>query len=261
MIPTDPINNLDPTGLFTVCANDLLGTGADGPLKSCGNWGPQFGWGWYQAGTVAEWDDEHPRWAKPPSKPPPPPDCMLKVEIRKTDKVPGATHASVVVTDASGATFTMEGFPDYAYLLFGNLAVQNTAGDIKNTQWGPTLTSSMIPDLCDRIGAIETAEIYYSTHEVRYGSATSNTLAHWLLQNGKRRSVFFEAAREPWMGCFSLRAFVVIYGHQANSNDCRGSSYGCRRLASVQPGDCLQIVATHHPTGGSFAFGPLRFAP
>jgi hypothetical protein len=173
----DPINHLDVRGLYSSVTLDGIDVTDYGGL-GCDDGTMQF----VPAGLPSCYGPVGP---PPPPKPKQPkPDCMLKVEIRKTEKVPGATHASVVVTDAQGNTFTMQGFPDYSYFPFGNLDVQNTAGDIHDTQWGPTLTSSMIPDLCDRIADIERGEAYYASHEVRYGYVTSNTLAHWLLENG-----------------------------------------------------------------------------
>lgn len=208
----DPVNYSDPSGTNQAASDGSSGNGESGP---CGpNWindpslvGPCTGGGggggaggggggggvFCGTGIMGFVPVPNPACYVPLPPPPqqrPKPDCMLKVEIRSTQKVPGATHASVAVTDAQGYTFTMEGFPDYAYLPFGNLGVLNTDHDIHDTQWGPTLTSGMIPDLCDRIASIETGEAYYASHEVRYGYVTSNTFARWLLQNGNLDQYF-----------------------------------------------------------------------
>jgi RHS repeat-associated protein len=202
----DPVNRLDWRGLCTMTPEGLqdgengLDYGASyflyaGPCSQSGGFNDPCNTSALATafGFVPTPDPSCYVFSGPPpsSKKPPQPECKLKVETRSTEKIPGASHASVVVTDAEGNTFTMEGFPDYSSFPFGNLAVQNTAGDINNSQWGQTLTTAMIPDLCDRIARIEAAEAYYASNPVRYGpDATSNTLAHWLLQNGNLDQYF-----------------------------------------------------------------------
>jgi hypothetical protein len=92
-------------------------------------------------------------------------------------------HTDIVVTDQYGFTTTMEGTHDHAT---GNLGVQNDPGDIHDKQWGKTLTSQMVSDLCDRINDMFSAEMNYSNNEVKYFALgpNSNSLAHWLLQAG-----------------------------------------------------------------------------
>src|SRR5581483_2777810 len=97
------------------------------------------------------------------------------------------THASLVVQDRFGAVFTIQGEPHhYPTPPWGPLDISNTAGDINDRQWGTTLTSAIDPTLCDQIDEIETAELYYSAHEVSYDpiGPNSNSLVHWLLQSG-----------------------------------------------------------------------------
>ena len=69
---------------------------------------------------------------------------------------------------------------------WGNLIVSNTPGNIGDQQWGPLLTSATDPNLCKQVSDIETAENYYSNHQVPYfpRGPNSNSLVHWLLENG-----------------------------------------------------------------------------
>jgi hypothetical protein len=128
-----------------------------------------------------------PQTAAP--SPPPPPSCSLELEYRPagiTGRL-GRTHASLVVQDSSGYTFTIQGRPhNYPLPPWGNLDVYNKEGNIHDPQWGTTLTSATDGNLCGQISQIETAEAYYSTHEVSYNplGPNSNSLMHWLLQSG-----------------------------------------------------------------------------
>ncbi len=95
----------------------------------------------------------------------------------------GCSHAY----DSFGFTFTIQGEPqNYPSPPWGNLVVYNTPGNINNRQWGKTLTSSTDPNLCQQINWIEAAEALYSADEVSYSpwGPNSNSLVHWLLDNG-----------------------------------------------------------------------------
>jgi RHS repeat-associated protein len=130
----------------------------------------------------------------------PPPDCSLELEYWTAAKT-GRSHASLVVTDSSGYTFTMQGQPQYypfphrgrhGVPTWGNLEVSNTPGNIGDQQWGNTLTSSIDPSLCAQISDIETAEDFYSKNMVTYKpwGPNSNSLVAWLLQSGYVSSYF-----------------------------------------------------------------------
>jgi len=127
---------------------------------------------------------------EPPAGPAAPtPDCWIELEYRSAGitGVFGRTHASLVVHDAFGFTFTIQGEPhNYPLPPWGSLDISNTPGDIGNTQWGQTLTSNTDPNLCDQIDDIEAAEIYYASKEVSYNprGPNSNSLIHWLLESG-----------------------------------------------------------------------------
>jgi hypothetical protein len=115
----------------------------------------------------------------------------LELEYRQA-ALTGRSHASVVVTDSYGFTFTMQGEPQNYPLpkglppSWGNLVLSNTPGNIGDQQWGPILISTVDPSLCDQISQMENAENYYSSHQVEYfpWGPNSNSLAHWLLESG-----------------------------------------------------------------------------
>jgi RHS repeat-associated protein/uncharacterized repeat protein (TIGR01451 family) len=127
----------------------------------------------------------------PPDPGPPPPSCSLELEFRPA-ALTRRSHASLVVADSYGFTFTMQGQPQYYPLpkgmppTWGNLIVSNTPGNIGDQQWGPLLTSATDANLCKQVSDIETAENYYSNHQVPYfpRGPNSNSLVHWLLENG-----------------------------------------------------------------------------
>jgi hypothetical protein len=133
------------------------------------------------------WEPPSPGPGPPPNPPPPPPDCMLELEYRPAGitGVVGATHASIMVTDGEGYTFTIQGEPhNYPFPPWGKLDVSNTTlKNINDKQWGPLLTSANDPSLCDQVAALETAEFSYSNDEVNYypWGPNSNSLVHWLL--------------------------------------------------------------------------------
>ncbi len=131
---------------------------------------------------------------------PPAPDCSLELEYTGVKSLLGVVnHAAIVLTDSYGYTITMEGFPQQTLPPWGNLVPQNAAGNAGYTQWGNTLTSSQDPSLCDQIGEIETAEIYYANHEVAYfgWGPNSNSFAHWLLQSGYVDQYFTQPPSTP----------------------------------------------------------------
>jgi hypothetical protein len=148
--------------------------------------GSSFGDGGGGGGCPAP---EPPPPQQPPSNPAPP-SCSLELEYRGA-KYTRRSHASLVVDDSSGYTFTIQGKPEYYPIgihlpLWGKLEVSNEFGNIGDTQWGPILTSAIDPSLCNQISQIETAEDYYSKLPVWYNPAgpNSNSLIHWLLDSG-----------------------------------------------------------------------------
>jgi hypothetical protein len=70
---------------------------------------------------------------------------------------------------------------------------------IGDTQWGSTLTSATDPDLCAQVDEIESAESYYSNHEVLYNGPgpDSNSFANWLLQSGAVSQYFSQPPGTP----------------------------------------------------------------
>ena len=178
----DPINFKDPTGRFE-CGDDEdfedCGDDEGGGGGFCG-----FGFHFDPVAGDCEPDGGGPPPAKPPQ--PTPPNCSLELEYR-TAALTGRSHASLVVDDSYGYTFTIQGEPqNYPLPPWGNLLVYNTPGNINNQQWGSTLTSNTDPGLCQQINDLETAENYYSHNEVAYypWGPNSNSLISWLLQSG-----------------------------------------------------------------------------
>jgi RHS repeat-associated protein len=116
-----------------------------------------------------------------------PPSCTLELEYRGAGitGIAGRTHASIVVTDGEGYTFTIQGEPEHYRINppWGKLLVGNTPGNINNQEWGPLLTSTGDPSLCSQVAALETSESNYSNDEVNYypWGPNSNSLASWLL--------------------------------------------------------------------------------
>jgi RHS repeat-associated protein len=137
----------------------------------------------------------------PAAAAPPPPQCSAELEYTGVKSLGGTfNHAAVVVTDSSGYTITMEGFPQQTLPpSWGNLVPQNTAGNIGYTQWGTTLTSSKDPNLCQQVSDIETAEAYYADHEVAYygWGPNSNSFANWLLESGYINQYFTQPPKTP----------------------------------------------------------------
>jgi hypothetical protein len=200
----DPANRYDPSGSYDCFASD--GQECNGPVNvyDPGEYFPSgengCPGGYYFSPSHGEWvpDSFGPGPTKP--KPPPPPSCSLELEYAGVKSLRGTlNHAAVVVTDSFGYTFTMEGFPQSTIPPWGNLVPTNTAGNIGDTQWGPILTSSQDSTLCSQITAIETAENYYSNHEVAYlgWGPNSNSFAHWLLESGYVDQYFSAPPRTP----------------------------------------------------------------
>lgn len=124
-------------------------------------------------------------------------------------------HAAVVVTDEYGYTFTMEGFLQQVnpfsgctqigpvcsptYVGWDYLVPQNSPGNIGDTQWGNALTSATDPNLYAQVDTIESAESYYSNHEVLYNGLgpSSNSFASWLLQSGGVSQYFSQPPLTP----------------------------------------------------------------
>jgi RHS repeat-associated protein len=198
----DPINGNDPTGRVDCQAYNeyLRDVGGIDDLGLCGDNGDgsTSGGGGGGAGCYGTYLAPNPDPscyapvpppAPPVSSAPPPPDCSVELEYRPAGitGVLGRTHASLVIEDSFGYTFTMQGEPqNYPLPPWGNLVVSNTQGNIGDTQWGNTLTSAKDPQLCDQVSQIEKAELYYSNNPVLYDplGPNSNTLVHWLLESG-----------------------------------------------------------------------------
>ena len=75
------------------------------------------------------------------------------------------SHSNLVFTDGWGYTISVEGYsqsqepgfqPSSILSPFGNLLIQNLAGNPHNMGWGNTLTSAVDPGLCNQIGDIAT---------------------------------------------------------------------------------------------------------
>jgi RHS repeat-associated protein len=219
-VGNDPTNHRDPSGLLPVVP--VGGGGDDGSDAGQAN-GPAMGctFGWPCVGddpglddgefvcsanqnTGSFWDGEPDPTPcavqrKKKEKQPEPPDCSLDLEYRgvawPSDPV---DHAVLVVTDGFGYVFSMEALPTYTWPPWGMMYAQNWPGDIGNTIWGQ-LTSDEDPNLCSQINRIETAEAYYSAHEVQYlgWGPNSNSFISWLLDSGWVNQYFTAPPNTP----------------------------------------------------------------
>lgn len=85
----------------------------------------------------------------------------------------------------------------------------NSPGDPNLQQWGPRLSSDTLRDLCSRLSAIEQGELNYSNNPVGYlpvPGPNSNTLAHWLLENGDLQAFLSQPPNTPGWN-------EALYGH------------------------------------------------